>query len=46
MPLIIDNPSSESCSLPEAIEALAERWETAEAQEGITAFFERRRPRW
>lgn len=24
MPLIIDNPSSESCSLPEAIEALAE----------------------
>ena len=24
MPLVIDNPSDESCSLPEAIEALAE----------------------
>lgn len=26
--------------------ALAERWETAEAQDGITAFFEKRKPGW
>jgi methylglutaconyl-CoA hydratase len=28
------------------IEALADRWETAEADEGIAAFFEKRRPAW
>ncbi|MEO1460414.1 MAG: crotonase/enoyl-CoA hydratase family protein, partial [Pseudomonadota bacterium] len=27
-------------------EALADRWETAEAREGIAAFFEKRRPSW
>jgi methylglutaconyl-CoA hydratase len=28
------------------IEALADRWETAEADEGIAAFFEKRKPAW
>lgn len=29
-----------------AIDALALRWETAEAQEGVAAFFDKRRPPW
>lgn len=29
-----------------AIDALAARWESAEAQEGITAFFDKRKPGW
>ncbi len=29
-----------------AIDALAARWETAEAQEGIAAFFDKRKARW
>lgn len=29
-----------------AIDALADRWETAEAEEGLSAFFDKRKPRW
>ena len=29
-----------------AIDALADRWETDEAREGLTAFFEKRKPGW
>ena len=29
-----------------AVEALADRWETAEAREGIAAFLQQRRPPW
>jgi methylglutaconyl-CoA hydratase len=29
-----------------SIKALADAWETAEAAEGIDAFFTRRKPRW
>ena len=29
-----------------AIEALASRWESVEAEEGIDAFFEKRAPGW
>ncbi|ETW11774.1 enoyl-CoA hydratase [Roseivivax marinus] len=29
-----------------AIDALAARWETAEAEEGLAAFFDKRAPRW
>ena len=29
-----------------AIDALATRWETDEASEGLTAFFDKRKPRW
>jgi methylglutaconyl-CoA hydratase len=29
-----------------AIDALAARWETDEAREGINAFFDRRAPEW
>ena len=30
----------------QAIEALADRWETEEAREGLSAFFEKRKPVW
>ncbi|MEL7348174.1 MAG: crotonase/enoyl-CoA hydratase family protein [Pseudomonadota bacterium] len=40
------SPGPDEATVAMTIEALAERWETAEAQEGIAAFFERRRPRW
>lgn len=30
----------------QAIEALADRWDTDEAQEGLSAFFEKRKPGW
>lgn len=32
--------------IDETIRALVTRWESAEAQEGVAAFFERRRPDW
>ncbi|QFS82165.1 1,4-Dihydroxy-2-naphthoyl-CoA synthase [Roseivivax sp. THAF40] len=35
-----------SAEVDAAIDALALRWETDEAQEGLDAFFEKRKPRW
>ncbi|MEM6944232.1 MAG: crotonase/enoyl-CoA hydratase family protein [Pseudomonadota bacterium] len=39
-------PGPDSATIEATIEALADRWETAEAAEGIAAFFEKRRPSW
>lgn len=39
-------PGPDAATVERTIEALADRWETAEAKEGIAAFFERRRPDW
>ena len=38
------NPGAEQ--LAYTAERLAERWETAEAQEGISAFFAQSKPHW
>lgn len=40
------SPGPDSAMVDRTIEALADRWETAEAKEGIAAFFEKRRPGW
>lgn len=39
-------PRIDEAAIAQSIEALVERWESAEAAEGIAAFFERRPPRW
>ncbi|MGR3503778.1 crotonase/enoyl-CoA hydratase family protein [Pseudaestuariivita sp.] len=39
-----DTPSE--ARIAELVDMLAARWETEEAQEGITAFFEKRKPDW
>ena len=39
-------PSVDEAMIDASVEALAERWETGEAEEGISAFFERRKPGW
>jgi methylglutaconyl-CoA hydratase len=39
-------PPIDEAVIGETIEALVRRWESAEAAEGIAAFFERRRPAW
>ena len=39
-------PSVDDEMIDASVEALAERWETEEAEEGIAAFFERRKPGW
>ena len=39
-------PRIDEAVIAESIEALVARWETAEAQEGIAAFFEKRPPDW
>ena len=37
---------SDDALIAETAEALADAWEDPEAQEGVAAFFERRKPRW
>lgn len=39
-------PGPDAATVDATIEALADRWETDEAAEGIAAFFEKRRPKW
>ncbi|MEM7497741.1 MAG: crotonase/enoyl-CoA hydratase family protein [Pseudomonadota bacterium] len=39
-------PGPDKATVDATIEALADRWETDEAAEGIAAFFEKRRPSW
>ena len=39
-------PRIDEAAIAESIDALITRWESAEAAEGIAAFFERRKPRW
>ncbi len=39
-------PRVDDAAIAESIDALVTRWESAEAAEGIAAFFERRSPRW
>lgn len=39
-------PGIDEATIAESIEALSERWDSAEAQEGIDAFFARRKPSW
>ena len=41
----LGNPITDEV-IDRAIEQLADTWETAEAQEGVTAFFEKRAPSW
>lgn len=36
----------DSALITRTVEALADAWETEEAREGISAFLEKRRPRW
>lgn len=39
-------PPIDEAAIAQTIEALARRWESAEAREGVAAFFERRKPAW
>ena len=39
-------PCIDDSVIDQTIHALVDRWETDEAQEGITAFFEKRKPDW
>ncbi len=39
-------PRIDDSVIDQTIRALVDRWETDEAQEGITAFFEKRKPDW
>ena len=39
-------PRIDEAVIAETIDALVARWESAEAGEGVSAFFERRKPRW
>lgn len=39
-------PAIDAETIAASIAALVERWESAEAKEGISAFFERRKPSW
>lgn len=39
-------PAIDESTIAETIDALVARWESSEASEGITAFFEKRPPRW
>jgi methylglutaconyl-CoA hydratase len=39
-------PPIDEAVIAETIEALVACWESPEGQEGVTAFFERRKPRW
>ena len=39
-------PPIDECVIAQTIEALARRWQSPEAQEGIAAFFEKRTPGW
>lgn len=39
-------PKIDDAAIDHTITALVERWQTEEAQEGIGAFFDRRKPRW
>lgn len=41
----LGNPITDEV-IDRVIEQLADTWETAEAQEGVTAFFEKRAPSW
>lgn len=44
--LLFRRAASGALSEAQSVEALADRWETAEAREGVTAFFENGRPPW
>lgn len=39
-------PPIDEAAIAQSIEALVRRWESPEAEEGIAAFFDRRRPSW
>ncbi|KUJ79323.1 crotonase/enoyl-CoA hydratase family protein [Ruegeria profundi] len=39
-------PTIDNLVIDQTIQALVERWETTEAHEGISAFFEKRKPSW
>jgi methylglutaconyl-CoA hydratase len=39
-------PRIDPAVVDHTIKALTDRWESAEAQEGIGAFFDKRKPRW
>lgn len=39
-------PTIDVAVIEETVEALADSWESAEAQEGIAAFVEKRKPKW
>ncbi|MCA0928894.1 crotonase/enoyl-CoA hydratase family protein [Ruegeria profundi] len=39
-------PTIDNLVIDQTIRALVERWETTEAHEGISAFFEKRKPSW
>ncbi|WP_170569024.1 crotonase/enoyl-CoA hydratase family protein [Ruegeria atlantica] len=39
-------PTIDNKVIDQTIQALVDRWETEEAQEGISAFFEKRKPAW
>lgn len=39
-------PAIDADAIARTVEALADAWEDAEAQEGISAFFDRRKPAW
>ncbi|WP_420587213.1 crotonase/enoyl-CoA hydratase family protein [Ruegeria sp.] len=40
------SPTIDDQVIDQTIRALVDRWETAEAQEGISAFFDKRKPAW
>jgi methylglutaconyl-CoA hydratase len=39
-------PSADPAMIEATIAALVERWESAEAREGVAAFFEKRKAAW
>jgi len=43
---LADMPEIDAEAIETTIAALADAWETAEAREGVSAFFEKRRPNW